>query len=586
MFARIRRFFAAPTFEDEEKTRVADLLNTIVWVLVPLLLVSGLYYAWGYWGRAYLPPLLILMGLVGLFSLITLLLLHWGRVRAASLLFSTVFWLGTMLVVAGSGGVRSPDYAMVLLSIIVVGLLLGGRPAAIVAGLTLLVGLGLIVAEENGLLPTYDFYDLEPWTAWFERGLDLVLAVVLLYLANRSIRSSLRHARYVEQTLVEANLELEASRDVLQIQTRDLERRAGYLEATAVIAQDATSILDIQELLDRVVTLIGDRFGFYHVGIFLLDPAGEWAVLQAASSEGGQRMLAREHRLKVGEMGIVGFVTGRDQARIALDVGKDAVYLDNPDLPDTRSEMALPLRARGEVIGALDVQSVEAEAFTDEDVAVLQILVNQIAIAISNARLLQQAQASLAAERRAYGELGREAWREMLRAQPDLGFLSNREDTVPAGDLWRPEMRTALRTGETTPGDGDTTTLAIPIKVRGQIVGVVDGRKPEGGGEWSPEEVELLEALTAQLNVALEGARLYRDAQRLAARERVIGQVTGRMREPLELEAVLETAVSEIRQALGLDELVVRLTAPRPVSEDELDSPLDFWPRISEGDSV
>jgi GAF domain-containing protein len=586
MFARIRRFFAAPTFEDEEKTRIANLLNTLVWVLVPLLLVSGLYYVWNYGGMAYLPPLLALTGSIGLSALLTLLLIHRGRVRAASLLFSAMFWLGAMLVVVGSGGVRSPDYSVILLSIIVIGLLLGGHAATIVTGLTLLAGVGLIVAEANGLLPAFDLDDIAPWSAWLDRSIDLVLAVVLLYLVNRSIRSSLRHAQRIEQTLIQANLELEASRDVLQIQTRDLERRAGYLEATATIAQNATAILDLQELLDRVVILIGERFGLYHVGIFLLDPSGEWAVLQAASSEGGQRMLARHHRLKVGEMGIVGFVTGQGQARIALDVGQDAVYLDNPDLPDTRSEMALPLQARGEVIGALDVQSVEAEAFTDEDIAVLQILANQIAIAISNARFLRQAQESLEAERRAYGELGREAWQSMIHDQPDLGFLSNREDTVPVGDLWRPEMKVALRTGQTTLGDGDMTTLAIPIKVRDQIIGVVDGRKADGSGEWMPGEIELLEALTGQLNVALEGARLYRDAQRLAARERVIGQVTGHMREPLELEAVLETAVSEIRQALGLDELVVRLTAPRPMQEEEPDLPLSLWPKISEGDSV
>ncbi len=201
-------------------------------------------------------------------------------------------------------------------------------------------------------------------------------------------------------------------------------------------------------------TLISERFGFYHTGIFLLDPAREWAILQAASSKGGQRMLARGHRLRVGEVGIVGYATAYNLPRIALDVGEDAVYFDNPDLPETRSEIALPLRARGEVIGALDVQSREPDAFSDEDVTALQTLADQVAVAISNARLFQQAQESLEAQRRAYGELSHQAWRDLLRGRPNLGFLRNRQGISPAEYLWRPEMDTALAHGQSSSWPG------------------------------------------------------------------------------------------------------------------------------------
>ncbi len=126
-----------------------------------------------------------------------------------------------------------------------------------------------------------------------------------------------------------------------------LQRRAIQLQTAAEVSRDASAVRDLPELLNRIVTLIRDRFGFYHAGIFLLDDAQEYAVLQAASSEGGRRMLARGHRLTVGETGIVGYVTGTGEARIALDVGEDAAFFDNPDLPATRSEMALP-RVRGQ----------------------------------------------------------------------------------------------------------------------------------------------------------------------------------------------------------------------------------------------
>lgn len=344
--------------------------------------------------------------------------------------------------------------------------------------------------------------------------------------------------------------------------TRDLERRARYLEASALVARDATSVLEPQQLLERVTSLISSHFDFYHAGIFLLDEAKEWAVLQAASSAGGQRMLARNHRLRVGEVGIVGYVTGRGEARVALDVGRDAVFFDNPDLPDTRSEMALPLRARGEIIGALDVQSTEPEAFSEEDVAVLQTLADQVAMAISNVRLYQQVQESLMAERRAYGELGREAWVEVLRSQLGLGYTSDADGV-------------RLVTGRSGAQSGDgLSLLEIPVAVRGQVIGTISARKPDGAGEWTGEEIGLMETLTEQLSVALESARLYRDTQLRVTRERLTGEITARIRETLDMDTVLKTAVQEVRRALNLPEVVIRLAA-RP--EGERENSLEKW---------
>jgi GAF domain-containing protein/HAMP domain-containing protein len=341
--------------------------------------------------------------------------------------------------------------------------------------------------------------------------------------------------------------------------TRDLERRTHYLEASTQVAHDAASVLEPQQLLERVVSLISERFGFYHAGIFLVDENREWAVLQAASSEGGRRMLARNHRLRVGKVGIVGYVTGQGEHRIALNVGADTVFFDNPDLPDTRSEIALPLRARGEIIGALDVQSTEPEAFSDEDVAVLQTLADQVAMAISNARLFQQAQESLEAQRRAYGIQSREAWTEMLRARLTPGYYCDASGVMPTA-----EHSEAVGTGD----DEGLPALDIPVTVHGgQVIGTISARKPSDAGEWTAEETSLMRTLTERLNVALESARLYQDTQRRAAREQLIGDVTARIRETLDTETILKTAAREVRQALGLPEVTIRL-ASRPTDED------------------
>jgi GAF domain-containing protein/HAMP domain-containing protein len=350
--------------------------------------------------------------------------------------------------------------------------------------------------------------------------------------------------------------------------TAELQRRAVQLATAAEVARAASSILDPGQLLNQTVELIAARFNLYHVGLFLVDRTGQWAVLQAASSEGGQHMLARQHRLQVGQEGIVGYVAVRGEPRIALDVGADPVFFDNPDLPDTHSEMALPLQARGEIMGALDVQSVESGAFGDEDVAIFQTLANQVAMAISNARLFQQAQESLEAERRAYGELSSQAWRELAQTRPDLGFVSDKQGVVATGGLWEPQMVQAAHTGEATPGDGDGSVLAIPIKVRGNVIGVVDAHKPGHAGRWTAEEAALMGALVEQLGTALESARLYQDTQRRAARESFLREISDQLQRTPDTQTLVRIAAEELTRVLHSSRTRVRLSI-----EDSLSQP-------------
>lgn len=278
-------------------------------------------------------------------------------------------------------------------------------------------------------------------------------------------------------------------------------------------------------------------------------------------------MLARGHKLKVGQVGIVGYVAGTGQPRIALDVGADAVFFDNPDLPHTRSEMALPLKVRDQVIGVLDVQSTQEAAFSAEDMTILQTLADQVTLAIENARLFADSQETLGTLRRAYSELSREAWVNLLRARRGIGYQADRsgvsklEATTP--ETWEAEAQCAWQMGQTIQERSDRLVaepaLALPIRVRGEIIGVLDACKPDAAGEWTAEEIQLLETLSDQLGLALDSARLYQDTQRRAAQEQLVGEVTARMRETLEMDTVLRTAVREIGEALGIPEVEVRL---------------------------
>jgi len=355
--------------------------------------------------------------------------------------------------------------------------------------------------------------------------------------------------------------------------TRELEQRSAYLEASAEVGRAATSILDADHLIRQVVELIRERFGLYYVGLFLVDATGEWAVLQAGTGEAGRAMLARGHRIRVGE-GMIGWSVANVQARIALDIGEDAVRLATAELPDTRSEAALPLHSRGRVIGALTVQSGQPAAFDEAAIAVLQTMADQVAVALDNARLFTEAQAALESTRRAYIELSREAWGELLRGQPDLGYRSDERGVTSAEGIWRPEMERALQEGETVQGDGADTgerrPLAVPIKVRGSVIGVLDTCKP-GAGDWTPEEIALLETLADQLGVALEGARLYQDAQRRAIRERLTREITDKMRRATSVEDIVQTALDELFGMLGTSRAFVRLGTVPPAQDNGKD---------------
>ncbi len=561
MSAWIRKLVTAPVFEDEEKTRAAALLNAILLIL----LVADLALTPITVAMSSIPASArfnLLLGSVGAVMFLGLLLLtRRGYVRIAGAVCSSLLLIMITAEIYAFNGIRNTTTAAYLVVIAIAALLLGGRAALVFGLLSVLATLGVYYAQVNGAITVPVSVNL---SEWFLLAVVLAIGAFLLRYAVRSIAEGFERARRHAQDLAEINRELVSSRDMLRAQTRDLMRRTRYLEAAAAVARDATSVLDMQELLARVVMLISEQFGFYHTGIFLLDATGEWAELRAASSEGGHRMLARGHRLRVGEQGIVGYVTGHGEPRIALDVGKDAVYFDNPDLPETRSEIALPLRARGKILGALDVQSTEPEAFTEEDMGVLQTLADQVAMAVSNAQLFAESQAALEMERRAYGEIGREAWRELLRAQADRGYLYAGASIVPAVEGWSPTMLQAARTGRSVTEDGTgTSALAVPIKIRDQVIGVLNVRKSKADETWRADEIGLLEMLADQLGVALESARLFQEAQHRAARERLTGEVVDQMRRAVDIDALLQTALHELTAVTGASSAFVQL-APLP----------------------
>lgn len=320
-------------------------------------------------------------------------------------------------------------------------------------------------------------------------------------------------------------------------------RRALRLEAASRVSHAIASVLDPEQLLEQVVDLIADRLGFYHVGVFMLDEAGQYARLRAANSAGGQRMLARGHRLRVGEQGIVGYVTSAGQARIALDVGTDAVFFDNPDLPETRSEVALPLMARGQIVGALDIQSIESEAFDQEDITVFQTLADQIGVALDNARLFEESQEALQTLRQIQSEYEAQEWQSFLEARP-LDVVAYHRDGEAAADIKEHQAQ---------------ASLIVPLKLHGQTIGVLGFQESETQRSWSEDEITLVETVADQMAQTLESARLLEQSRTRAHRETVTRQITERIRDAMDVDAMLQTAIRELGQALGASQVYVHL---------------------------
>jgi GAF domain-containing protein/HAMP domain-containing protein len=358
--------------------------------------------------------------------------------------------------------------------------------------------------------------------------------------------------------------------------TATLEQRTNYLQASADISRAVASVLDPDQLIRDVVDLIHDRFELYYVGLFLLDNQNEYAVLRAGTGAAGQAMLARQHRIKVGS-GMIGWSVANRTSRIAQRAELDASRLANPDLPDTRSEAAVPLVSRGEVIGALTIQSTLQDVFDSATISVFETMADQVAVALDNARLYVQSQQTLESLRSLYGEITVEGWRKLLNENPQLGYRS--ELGVPLSQEldWSPELVTTYDTGKVAHGKlgngnhpkefdrdkqrEDAYYLGIPLKVREQIIGVLGCYKSTERGDWSPDEIVFMQEVGQTISVALESARFFNETQLRAENERLIAEVTGQLRQTLDIDTVLTTAVREIQRILGLAEVEIRMSS-------------------------
>jgi GAF domain-containing protein len=379
------------------------------------------------------------------------------------------------------------------------------------------------------------FHPQEARTITLISGIVATLGILLVYLEG--FRLNIEKFRLAESTKI--NQELAALSQFLEERvserTAQLDRKSSQLEAASLVARSAAETTNLKTLLDNVVEQISSRFGFYHTGIFLSDAARQKVYLAAASSEGGKQMLEHGHSLDIGRQGVVGYAAYEKRPRIAQNTERENVYFRNTELPDTRSEAALPLLIKNQVIGVLDIQSTEENPFGPEDLFILQTMADQVALAIQNARLLEESHLALEQLQAITAKSIQNAWQGYLGNQAK-GYLYSAGNVTPIN--------------EARPNRAESThrNLQISISLRGQNIGTISLARNASESDWTEKEQEFTEKIAAQIALAIENARLLEDSQHRAAREQTLNELTTRLSRSLDLENLLQNAVLELHK--------------------------------------
>jgi GAF domain-containing protein len=251
-------------------------------------------------------------------------------------------------------------------------------------------------------------------------------------------------------------------------------------------------------------------------------------------------LLARRHQLKIGEKGIVGIVASTGKPRIALDVGEDAVFFNNPDLPDTHSELALPLTIGDKVVGVLDVQSTVAGAFDQEDLQVLSILADQVSLAIENARLFQESNKSLAEAEALYRQYLRQAWGRVSKERRLEGYHYSSMGAIPIEKFDEGKLSNQAKRPE----------IAVPIHLRGESIGTLSVQVPEAS-QVNEDQLDIIKAVAERVAISAENARLFDETTRRAERERLVTDITAKIRSTNDPDNMIQIALTELKTALG-----------------------------------
>jgi GAF domain-containing protein len=376
---------------------------------------------------------------------------------------------------------------------------------------------------------------------------SIITVIVVISLLVRYVSSSVRHVAATSQ------------------------RNTELLQATADVGQSTAQLIGQENLLDRAVELIRDRFGYYHVQIFLIDEAREQAELAASTGHVGAILMERGHKLEVGSQSVIGRVTQLGEPIIAQS-SEEGVHARNELLPDTRSELALSLTDGERIIGALDVQSVQVNAFDETDIRALQVMANQIAVTIRNARLFDAQATNIQENKRLFLEsegnlreiqrlnqqLTQKVWSDYLEKKAVTPNISLDAEGEQSTAEWTLGMVEAGRRQRAIVSEDTPQVISVPIVLRGEVIGAME---VEPGIEARTDDTsEMMRAVAGHLAVSLDNARLFEEAQESATQEQRINEIVSRYQAAGTVDDLLQITLKELGSTLGAQHSKIRLS--------------------------
>lgn len=339
-----------------------------------------------------------------------------------------------------------------------------------------------------------------------------------------------------------------------------LAQRAQFLQAAAELARDTTSISDIDQLLDRAVNLIRDRFDLYFVGVYLLDPTSNQAILRSGTGEIGRALLQRGHRYQVGEIGLVGQVVATGEARVVNDVQRDFVYQRHLLLDKTAAQAVLPLKIGSQIVGALDVHSTNPNAFEPSAMSVLQIMADQLSVAIQNASLVEDLSVRIQETNLLYQRYAQENWSVSKLRPTEIGYEFDQVRVMQYREQLPPTLIEKLKEGkpviveEKSAQDEDSKQIVYaPLIMYNQLIGVIGLEQPEKSRQWTSEDITTLETITNQISLALDNSRLLEETQRRSDQIRLLQVVTSIAASQVHLESLLAAVAEPLQRELMMD---------------------------------
>jgi GAF domain-containing protein len=487
------------------------------------------------------------------------------RLRATSVLIALYFVGAGSLFAYGMSG-NGPVLLTVFIGLSAIFM---GTWAGVVAGVAVLgtmLSLGMLMSLHVINPPPVDVQaNSAIMVEWIIRSMVVTLMGSVLIMGLTAMINGLRKSGLTQKALAQ---DLKIERDSLEARvaqrTGELEKRASAMELASQIARDIAEITDLDELLTHAVEVIKDEFHLYYAAIFLLDDRKEYAVLRSGTGEAGKVMLAMNHRLKLDETSMVGFALTRREYRLSQEVDKDPVHYKNPQLPETQSELALPLFIGNDVIGCLNVQSTTPGYFMPDDIHTLQIATDQLAVAIEKASLVTQLTAALEDLRASYRQSTQQSWQNFMYAARRPFSYRYQHGNIEAVTSSPLSSSKVLRSGDrsvTQQVDSATgksySSVEIPIKLRDQVLGVLHLRFE--AQNLPSNLVDMLEIAASRLALALENARLLEEIQMRANRDHLVSNISAKVRAETDVDHILRTVASELGRSLGVSDVLVQL---------------------------